>query len=110
VTDQPAAATETQAPGDEKTPKFKTGDLVWVTNKFHAFVIRIFPNYDTAVAEYDRGRWPGVMKRGQKWDKGDFHYLCEIANSTRQHIGGCESEMRLKNPPKEEPKAEETAQ
>lgn len=76
-------------------PLYRPGDAIWIVDKFVGEVVKVFWDYEEAVANH-QGHYPTILKQGPKYCEDDYHYFCRIMNSTRAPIAVCESEASLK--------------
>jgi len=74
--------------------KFKVGDSLLIIGKFVGKVLKVYPNFATASAQYERS-YQTICKVGAKFSETAPAYLCEIMNKTRAHIGTTEDDAVL---------------
>jgi hypothetical protein len=74
------------------------GDVVFIhanSGKFVAEVVRGYPNYDEAEADYELS-FQTIVKKGPLYDYTAEHYLCHLANPGKSPIGACVLDTTLK--------------
>lgn len=75
--------------------KFNVGDQLVILGKYHAKVLKVFPDFKTASEQYERS-FQTICKVGACFSDSSPAYLCEIENKTRAHIGVSEGDAALR--------------
>lgn len=74
------------------------GDVVFIhanSGKFVAEVVKGYPSYEEAEADYELS-YQTIVKKGPLYDYKAEHYLCHLANPGKSPIGACVLDTTLK--------------